>query len=80
MTERDTLLQHVPPGSRVLVLAAVGTGNIGDEAMLSGLLTRLGGRYRVTVTSADPEATRSRHGVAALSPSSAIRGHYKPPR
>jgi polysaccharide pyruvyl transferase WcaK-like protein len=74
MTERDTLLQHVPPGSRVLVVAAVGTGNIGDEAMLNGLLTRLGGRYRVTVASADPEATRSRHGVAALSPSSAIRG------
>src|SRR5690606_26903894 len=50
----------------VLVVGAYGMGNIGDEAMLAGLLRRLRGR-RVTVVSGDPAATRRLHRVKAVS-------------
>ena len=49
----------------VLVVGAYGYRNVGDEAILAGLLARLGER-RVTVVSRDPEATRREHGVDAI--------------
>ena len=49
----------------ILVVGAYGYGNVGDESILAGLLTRLGER-RVTVVSRDPEATRRLHGVDAI--------------
>jgi polysaccharide pyruvyl transferase WcaK-like protein len=50
----------------ILVLGGYGYGNVGDEAMLGGLLTLLAGR-RVTVVSRRPAATSSMHGVSAVS-------------
>ncbi len=50
----------------ILVVGGYGYGNVGDEAMLAGLLTKLRGR-RVTVVSRNPEETRAMHGVDAIS-------------
>jgi polysaccharide pyruvyl transferase WcaK-like protein len=50
---------------RVLVVGGYGYGNVGDEAMLAGLLTRLAGS-KVTVVSRNPELTTRLHGVAAV--------------
>lgn len=55
-------------GSRVLIIAAAGTANTGDDAMLAGLLQRLGDDVRPVVTSRDPEATRHVYGVEAILP------------
>ena len=49
----------------VLVVGGYGYGNVGDEAILAGLLARLGDK-RVTVVSRDPEGTRRLHGVDAI--------------
>jgi polysaccharide pyruvyl transferase WcaK-like protein len=61
----------------ILVVGAYGYGNVGDEAILAGLLARLAER-RVTVVSRDPEGTRRQHGVEAvgiLEAASALRRH-----
>jgi polysaccharide pyruvyl transferase WcaK-like protein len=49
----------------VLVVGAYGYGNVGDEAILSGLLTRLTG-HAVTVVSRSPVETAASHGVRAI--------------
>jgi L-malate glycosyltransferase len=49
----------------ILVVGAYGYRNVGDEAILAGLLARLAER-RVTVVSRDPGATRREHGVEAI--------------
>jgi polysaccharide pyruvyl transferase WcaK-like protein len=56
----------------ILVVGASGYRNVGDEAILAGLLTTLGGR-RVTVVSRSPAETSALHGVPAIPPSGAIR-------
>ncbi|MEX2540836.1 MAG: polysaccharide pyruvyl transferase CsaB [Trueperaceae bacterium] len=51
---------------RVLISGYYGFGNAGDEALLDGLLAGLrSAGHRPLVLSADPEATRTLHGVAA---------------
>lgn len=55
-------------GARVLVIAAAGTANTGDDAMLAGLLRRLGDGVRPVVTSRDPDATRRVFDVDAIPP------------
>jgi polysaccharide pyruvyl transferase WcaK-like protein len=58
----------VAPDDRVLMVGAYGTGNIGDEAILAGLLAQVGDRGRVEVISRDPATTTAVHGVKAVSP------------
>lgn len=48
-----------------LVIGGYGYGNLGDEAMLAGLLTRLD-RERVTVVSRNPPRTTAAHGVRSI--------------
>ncbi|MFN2483789.1 MAG: polysaccharide pyruvyl transferase family protein [Candidatus Limnocylindria bacterium] len=55
MTTRDPLL----------IVGAYGYDNVGDEAILAGLLARLG-RDRTTVVSRRPRRTAELHGVAAV--------------
>lgn len=50
---------------RILVVGGYGYGNVGDEAMLAGLLTRLD-RRAVTVVSRDPRRSSELHGVRAV--------------
>ena len=57
--------------SRTLVVGGYGYRNLGDEAMLGGLLTKLD-RSRVTVVSRDPAATRALHDVDATSIAKAV--------
>ncbi len=57
---------------RTLVVGGYGYGNVGDEAILAGLLARLG-TDGVTVLSRDPAATASLHGVRAVGPRDALR-------
>jgi polysaccharide pyruvyl transferase WcaK-like protein len=49
----------------VLVIGAYGYGNVGDEAILAGLLAKLGDRS-ATVVSRDPAATTRLHGVSSV--------------
>jgi polysaccharide pyruvyl transferase WcaK-like protein len=49
----------------VLVVGAYGYGNVGDEAILAGLLSRLD-RRRVTVMSRAPRETAAAHAVRAI--------------
>lgn len=51
-----------------LVCGFYGNHNLGDEAMLSGIvqLLREGGRRRIVVLSNDPEDTRRKHNVEAI--------------
>jgi len=49
---------------KVLVSGYYGFGNLGDEALLAGMLTGLQGRT-VTVLSQNPDATRALHSVGA---------------
>ena len=51
--------------SPVLVVGAYGYGNVGDEAILSGLLLRLEG-HAVTVVSRSPGDTTALHGVRSI--------------
>ncbi len=55
----------------ILVVGGYGYGNVGDEAMLAGLITKLEGE-RLTVISRDPAATTALHGVAAVPISRAL--------
>lgn len=57
--------------SRVLVLGGYGVRNVGDEAILAGLLTHLRGVQSVTVVSRNPRETKALHGVEAVSPAAA---------
>lgn len=51
---------------RLLLSGYYGFGNLGDEAILAGLVGALLGRgHEVTVLSADPVGTARQHGVAA---------------
>ncbi|HEX3219871.1 MAG TPA: polysaccharide pyruvyl transferase family protein [Candidatus Limnocylindria bacterium] len=49
----------------VLVIGGYGYGNVGDEAILRGLLTRLAG-HSVTVVSRSPTETSVLHGVRSI--------------
>jgi polysaccharide pyruvyl transferase WcaK-like protein len=49
----------------ILVIGAYGYRNVGDEAILAGLLAKINDR-RVTVVSRDPTATGAMHGVASV--------------
>jgi len=52
---------------RVLLSGYYGAGNVGDEALLAGLVTGLRRRgFEPVVLSADPRATRALHGVQAF--------------
>ena len=54
---------------RVLIAGYYGYGNLGDEAILGGMISDLQDEIpaaRLCVLSADPEATRRLHGVAAI--------------
>lgn len=56
--------------SRIVVSGYYGSKNAGDEAMLAAMLEVLGDldpKLHITVISADPEDTRRRHGVDAIS-------------
>lgn len=55
----------------ILVLGAYGYRNVGDEAILAGLLAALGPDRRVTVVSRLPNETSAMHGVAAVSTAAA---------
>jgi polysaccharide pyruvyl transferase WcaK-like protein len=55
---------------RLLVAGAYGTGNLGDEAILVGILQILGknrkyDRNQILVFSRDPQETKSLHGISA---------------
>ena len=56
--------------SRIVVSGYYGSKNAGDEAMLAAMLEVLGDldpKLNITVISADPQDTRQRHGVDAIS-------------
>jgi polysaccharide pyruvyl transferase WcaK-like protein len=55
----------------ILVVGGYGYRNVGDEAILAGLLNRLEGR-RVTVVSRDPRATSHMHGIRAVGIGTAV--------
>lgn len=55
----------------ILVVGGYGYRNVGDEAILAGLLARIGER-RVTVVSRDPAATSALHGVTSVGISDAV--------
>ncbi len=62
----------------ILVLGACGYRNVGDEAILAGLLRQIGPDRRVTVVSRMPAETAALHGVQAISlrgSVGALRGH-----
>lgn len=62
----------------ILVVGGYGYRNAGDEAILAGLLTTLGG-MRVTVVSRSPAETTAMHGVPAIPMTGALRalGHHR---
>jgi polysaccharide pyruvyl transferase WcaK-like protein len=49
----------------MLVVGGYGYGNVGDEAMLAGLVAKYAG-HRLTVVSRNPPRTAALHGVAAV--------------
>ncbi len=59
------------PRGRTLIVGAYGYGNVGDEAILSGLLTRFA-LDSVTVVSRNPAETRRMHGVVAIDAGAAV--------
>jgi polysaccharide pyruvyl transferase WcaK-like protein len=56
---------HRPLDGPVLVVGAYGYGNVGDEAILAGVVARLSGQS-VTVVSRSPAQTAATHGVRAI--------------
>lgn len=62
------------PNDRALILGGYGLRNVGDEAILAGLLARLPDGLRVRVVSRAPEETVAVHGVGAVSPAAALAG------
>jgi polysaccharide pyruvyl transferase WcaK-like protein len=73
MLIRTSPLEHfqLTPKTRVLVLGGYGVRNIGDEAILAGLLNQLAGIETIRVVSRNPKETAALHGVEAVSPSGA---------
>lgn len=64
-----TVMERRSQSDRILVVGGYGYGNVGDEAILAGLLARLsarGAREQVTVVSRDPAQTRAMHDVDAV--------------
>jgi polysaccharide pyruvyl transferase WcaK-like protein len=62
----------------ILVLAACGYRNVGDEAILAGLLRQIGPERRVTVVSRLPAETAALHGVGTIplrASAGALRSH-----
>ena len=59
-------------GDRVLIVGGYGVRNVGDEAILAGLLTLLPPETNTTVVSRDPQDTRSLHKVRAVPPGAAL--------
>ena len=60
---------EVPAPADALIIGHYGFRNLGDEAILAGMLTLLREKFpdgRWTVASGDPTDTRQRHGVAAV--------------
>jgi polysaccharide pyruvyl transferase WcaK-like protein len=57
----------------VLLLGAYGYRNVGDEAILAGLLARIG-REQVTAVSRSPAETTALHAVYAVGPTGALAG------
>ena len=55
----------------ILVVGGYGYGNVGDEAILAGLLAQLESR-RLTVVSRDPHETTRLHGVPSIPISAAV--------
>jgi polysaccharide pyruvyl transferase WcaK-like protein len=55
----------------MLIVGGYGYGNVGDEAMLAGLIEKHSGR-RLTVVSRNPQQTTALHGVAAVPISGAM--------
>jgi polysaccharide pyruvyl transferase WcaK-like protein len=58
-----------PEGPTTLIAGFYGQGNLGDEAMLEGMLVLLRealGPFRPVVLSARPSDTELRHGVTAV--------------
>lgn len=51
---------------RVLVIGNFGNGNIGDEAVLAGILAAMPSGVDVTVVSRNPSAVRTMHDVASV--------------
>lgn len=51
---------------KLLISGYYGYGNLGDEALLAGLLSGLSARHQVTVLSGNPAATQTLHGVQAV--------------
>jgi polysaccharide pyruvyl transferase WcaK-like protein len=67
----------VTPREPILVIGAYGYRNVGDEAILAGLLDALNGR-RVTVVSRSPAETAALHGVESIgvaAATSSLRRH-----
>ena len=69
---RASLGLRLTSRSRVLVLGGYGVRNVGDEAILAGLLNQLGSVRAVTVVSRGPAETTAMHGVRAVSPAGAL--------
>ena len=66
--------------ARVLAIGWFGEGNLGDDAMLDGLLHVLGralGPTKATATSATPEVTAKRYGTAAIRQQSPERSGFR---
>lgn len=51
---------------KIVVAGYYGCGNLGDDALLLGLLNGLDGRHDVTVLSGNPEKTQATFGVSAV--------------
>lgn len=51
---------------RLVIAGYYGCGNLGDDALLLGLLNGLAGRHEVTVCSGNPEATAAAFKVSAV--------------
>lgn len=58
----------------ILVVGGYGYRNVGDEAILAGLLEQIGRDRSVSVVSRMPAETAAMHGVRALSPRQAVLG------
>ncbi len=64
----DPLPSHraLRPGGRVLILGGYGVRNVGDEAILSGMLRQLPPGVKASVVSRSPADTTAMHGVRAI--------------
>ena len=51
---------------RILIIGAYGFGNMGDEAILQGILEEMNNKENIDVVSATPRETEALHGVRAV--------------